>query len=157
MSIGIRLTFYGDTQLDRTLVRFSDHAQDARPAWRAIRREFIKLEKEQFATEGLVGSGGWRALSEPYATWKARHYPGKTILRRTDELYRSLTVGPAINVVERGFMLIGSDVEHGAFHQSGGPNLPKRPPVELPGSARVSFVKILQEYLVTGRVGGLPA
>lgn len=152
--IGLRFTFYGDEQLNRTLVRFSEHAHDARPAWRAIRRDFIALEKAQFRSQGQAGSGGWRPLSPDYAAWKARHYPGKTILRRTDELFRSLTVGPAVNVVERQFMIIGSDVDYGAYHQAGGPNLPQRRPIELPEFTRTRWVKILQRYLVTGEVLG---
>lgn len=150
MPVNIRLSFWGDEQLNRTIDRTLDALDDARPAWEVIATSFARAERRQFRTEGGYGSGGWRPLSPRYAAWKARHYPGKTILRRTDRLYRSLTERPlGVEVLLPRRMVIGSDIEYGRFHQLGD-GLPRRRPVELPESLRREWVKVVQRYIVTG-------
>jgi hypothetical protein len=53
---------------------------------------FQRLSREQFETQGGFGrEGRWQQLSEPYRTWKEKRFPGKTILRRTDRMFRSYT------------------------------------------------------------------
>lgn len=152
MAVRLRFSFYGDVQVDRTLARFEHAPEDLRPVWRVLQQRFLVAERRQFASQGAYGSGGWAPLSPVYASWKARHFPGKTILRRTDELFRSLTEGPQIAIVEPRSAIFGSAVDHGAYHQAGGPNLPQRRPVELPESERREWVKVMQKYLATGGV-----
>lgn len=150
MPARITFSFYGDTQVDRTLAGLELGAADARPAWDEIADDFLASERRQFSTQGGYASGGWPPLSPRYAEWKARHYPGKTILRRTDELYNSLTVGPAIRITEPSYLIIGSDVDYGRYHQAGD-GLPRRRPVELTENRRREWVRILQRFIVTGR------
>jgi phage gpG-like protein len=154
VALRLRFSFFADTQIDRTLDNF-ERAADMRPVWEALADRFLVLERRQFATEGRTGSAGWAPLSPAYAAWKARRYPGKTILRRTDELFRSLTEGPQVRIVDRVFMVIGSAVEHGRYHQAGGGNLPRRPPVELTEHERREWVRLVQRFLVTGDVPGI--
>ena len=155
MPTTITLDFWGDVQLSRTLADLGDRTDDLRPVWDELADRFVGLERRQFATEGLYGSGGWAPLSPRYAAWKARAYPGKTILRRTDALYESLTDRPlGVEVFEPGRMVIGSDVSYGAYHQLGGEvdgRPPQRRPVELPELERREWVKRIQRYIVTGR------
>lgn len=151
MPTRITLSFYGEAQLDRTLARFAG-VGDARDVWHELADRFATLERRQFASEGAYGSGGWPALSDDYAEWKARHYPGKTILRRTDALYKSLTARPfGVEEIRPEAMTIGSDVDYGEYHQTGGPRLPRRRPVELPDSERRAWVTRLQRFIVTGQ------
>ncbi len=152
VAVAVRFDLFGDTQLLRTIDRRLDYVSDMRPAWRELRRLFLVAERRQFATQGAWGSGGWAPLSEDYRRWKLRVFPGKTILRATDELYRSLTEGPQIYVERPHEVIMGSAVRHGRFHQSGGGNLPRRRVLELPESERRGWVKVMQRYLVTGRV-----
>jgi phage gpG-like protein len=147
-------TFYGEAQIDRTLARIELAAADASPAWELIAEEFLVAEREQFATEGGSGSGGWPQLSEPYAAWKARHYPGAKILRRTGDLEDSLTEGPEIRVIEPHFMILGSAVPYGRYHQQGSDRMPRRRPIDLTETLRRSWVKVLQRYLITGGLRG---
>lgn len=153
MPTTITFTFFGEAQLSRTLARSLEAVDDLRPVWEVLAERFVALELRQFATEGKYGSGGWAPLSPRYAEWKARHYPGKTILRRTDDLWKSLTHRPlGIEVIEPHFAVFGSAVEYGRYHQEGGPNLPRRRPVEFPESERREWVKVLQRFIVTGEV-----
>jgi hypothetical protein len=57
--------------------------------WEKYARKVVVQEIATiFATEGR---GTWPNLSPEYAKWKARAYPGKTILRRTDMYFRAST------------------------------------------------------------------
>lgn len=150
MPVTLHFEFYGDVQLKRTLDRFAENVADARPAWEAIAERFVHVERRQFATEGGAFSGGWAPLSPNYAAWKARHYPGRPILVREDELRASLTKRPlGVEVIEPGFMLIGSAVPHGRYHQRG-QGVPRRRPVELDEAERRAWVKVVQRFIVTG-------
>lgn len=151
MAARLTLTFYGDTQVDRTLERMAGDVEDARPAWEVLAERFRNNELRQFRTEGQHASGGWAPLSADYAAWKARHYPGKPILERTGDLKRSLTERPfGVEVLEPGFMLVGSAVPYGEYHQQGTPRMPRRRPVELPEDERREWVRVLQRFIVTG-------
>jgi phage gpG-like protein len=150
MALRMTFDFYGDVQLDRTLARFGDNIGDARPAWEKMADRFSRWEKRQFASEGRAGSGGWTPLSPRYAAWKARHFPGKGILVRTGELFRSLVERPfGVEHITEDQMTIGSDVAHGEFHQKGD-GVPQRRAVELVESERREWVKILQQHVVSG-------
>lgn len=152
MPAGLTLTFHGDVQLDRTLSRF-EAAEDATPAWEVLADRFARLERRQFATEGAYGSGGWPALSPRYGTWKAKNYPGAKILHREGDLEESLTQRPfGVEVLEPGFMILGSGVDHGAYHQQGD-GVPRRRPIEFPESERRAWMNVLQRFIVTGKAG----
>lgn len=151
MPVQITLAFWGDVQLKRTLARY-DAIDNATPLWNVLAGRFARLEALQFASEGAHTSGGWAPLSPRYAEWKAANYPGKTILRRTDALYESLTSRPlGIEILEPGFMVLGSDVDYGAYHQLGTDRMPRRRPVSLTESARRDWVKRIHAFLQTGQ------
>lgn len=152
----VRFTFAveGEVQVDRTLLRYEEDLEDARPVWDKLADRFAVMERRQFASEGAYGSGGWPSLSPAYAAWKAARYPGKTILRRTDELYESLTSRPfGVEVIDARSMALGSGTAHGPYHQRGGGNLPQRRPVEFPESERRTWVRYVHNFIRTGRVG----
>lgn len=59
---------------------------------KAIPKSFYDTNKRLFKSEGKTGDhGNWKPLNEDYAAWKAKKFPGKTIMRRTDRGYKSLT------------------------------------------------------------------
>jgi len=154
--MAFRFTFEvaGERQIDRTLLRFAENIDDARPVWEVLAQRFARAESRQFASEGAYGSGGWPALSPDYAAWKSHHYPGKPILERTGALKRDLTQRPfGVEVLEPGSMAVGTDISYAAYHQAGGGRLPRRRPVELPESERRTWVNLIQRFIVTGRAG----
>ncbi len=150
MPTEVRFEFFGDAQVDRSLEGLEARGRDLAPAWEQIADRFVEAEKAQFSSQGEWGSGGWQPLSPRYAAWKARHYPGATILVRTRELLRSLTQGPEVRIIEPHDMWIGSRVRYGAYHQRGGRHLPRRPPGDLPESERVGWVRVVHEWLIKG-------
>jgi len=147
--VTLSFAFFGEAQVSRTLERFGGQGVDLSPAWDRITRLFLESQRRQFASEGAFGSGGWAPLSPAYAAWKRRAYPGKTILRRTDELYRSLTSGPQVRIATPKRLTLGSAVAHGVYHQRGD-GVPRRRPVDLPETIRRSATKLVHEALVKG-------
>lgn len=136
--------------IDRTLARFTQRIDDARPAFEEVADLFARELGKQFATEGGHASGQWRALSPKYAAWKARNYPGKKILERSGDLKRSLTRRPfGVEVIREHDMHIGTGVPYARFHQRGAGRLPRRPPLALTEDAKRRMVKIVQQYMVS--------
>lgn len=153
--MAVRFTFAveGEVQIDRTLARFAENITDATEVWENLAARFARMERRQFDSEGAYGSGGWAALSPAYAAWKARAYPGKPILERTGDLKDSLTQRPfGVEVIEARAMAVGSGIDYGRFHQAGTSTMPRRRPVEFPESERRTWVKLIQKFIVTGRV-----
>lgn len=151
----MRFTFAveGETQIDRTLLRWADDLDDPIPLWDKLADRFAVAEGKQFRSEGAYGSGGWAPLSPPYAAWKARAYPGKRILERTGALVESLTRRPfGIEILTRRAMTIGSGLVYGKYHQAGGGTLPQRRPVELPESERRTWIRYIQNFIRSGKV-----
>lgn len=147
----IELTFdvAGDRQLSRSLSRFGDSVKDLSPAFREIAKNFHEIEKKQFASQGGYGSGGWAPLSPTYAEWKARHYPGAPILRRTGRLLSSL-IGKTQDTIEeigKHDLSLGTSVPYSIFHQKGR-GVPRRPVIELTEKDKSNWMKIIQKWLV---------
>lgn len=102
-------------------------AQDLQIAFTLLEAEFAnwseqfeKLEPEsaivlqrRFEDEGP----GWLELTPRYAAWKSKHFPGKTILRRTDAGFLSFATGNVGNVTRIAPLKaeFGSDIEYLAF------------------------------------------
>lgn len=81
------------------------------------------FSKRQFRGHGLgPNRGKWAPLTDAYARWKAKHYPGKPILERTGALKESLTNAGDVNALreERPTGIsYGSRIQYGHYHQLG--------------------------------------
>lgn len=81
--------------------------------------------KQQPRAEGLR----WAPLSEKYAEWKSRRYPGAPLLVRTGRLYESMTQKGAqgnIDIISKGGARFGSSISYGVYHDQGTRKMPKR-------------------------------
>ena len=136
----------GDVQLARRLARMAAHTQDVRPVWREAARTFAREQRRTFA------SGRWAPLSPPYARWKARAFPGASILVRTGGLRRSLTSRPlGVEDIRPQEMTIGSNVAHGRFHQQGTATMPARPLIRVRSISLRSWVRRLWQHIDSER------
>lgn len=140
----LRFEFFGEAQVDRTLDRFAK-ADDMRPAWALLRERFVAYEAETFSSEG---HGSWSPLSPAYAAWKGRHYPGKTIMRREDDLFHSLTDNLDIEIMEPDYAIFGTADPVAEFHQRGMGNLPRRKVIDLSEAERQEWVRTIQDWLI---------
>lgn len=90
--------------------------------WKAVAREFYKIIKAQFDSEGGSGrSGKWAPLTPKYAAIKAKKYPGGSILVATGALRASLTSGGPNAIYEESSqeLTIGTKDQKAGFHQYG--------------------------------------
>ncbi len=99
-----------------------------------LQKRWEVLSRRLFTTQGGSGAGGrWPDLSDDYAIQKAKSFPGKTILRRRDDLMNSLLSGAEQisfgTMSATGFSYrYGTDNDIARWHQKGG-TISGRPPV----------------------------
>lgn len=151
--VRLQLSFAGENQVDRQLARFSDRAADASPAFEAIADQVAAQLLRNFSTQGRHASGGWSPLSPRYARWKAKRYPGAPILVRTGKMRRELTRRPfGVERIGAQSMEVGTNLARAGYHQRGGGHLPRRRPFEFREATRREMAKVLQRFIVTGKV-----
>jgi phage gpG-like protein len=134
------------------LERLKTKAVNVQPAFEACLPAMFWNEEQIFAAEGIPS---WPALSPAYAAWKATRYPGKSILRRTDRLYDSLTSRTSETVWSVGprSLRFGTRVPYWMVHQTGSRDgtVPARPPVVLlPETFRSVYIAVQQWLSDTG-------
>jgi len=142
----------GVEEFSRAFNRIEERFTDFRSLWPEVAKEFYRAEIEQFQTEGAAGGAGtFSALSPAYAKYKAVKFPGKTILRRTDSLFESLTSADAPGAVFRPVeseLTIGTSVPSGIYHQRGTSRMPSRKPISLSQEQKRQMQKAIQIGLV---------
>lgn len=143
MPVHLRFSFFGEDQVNRTLLGYAERARDMRPAWEQIKQRFVAYEQDWFTSEG---EGTWPALSPSYAHWKARHFPGRPILVRTGDLRDSVTK-PDIAVMEPGYAIFGTADPKAVYHQKGDGRLPRRRVIDIGEEERREWVRVVQRYL----------
>lgn len=119
-------------------------------AWKAVRSEFYKIMKDQFASEGSKGaSGKWKALNPKYKAIKDRKYGVLPILQRTKRTYKSLTSQGSDTVVDESAqeMTIGTKVPYAPYHQRGSGRLPRREIISLTVAQEKQLMKPIQTKL----------
>lgn len=136
----------GSVQLDRAFNRVEQEISDFRNFWPAVIIAFYDIETEQFHSEGAKGaSGQWAPLSPAYKIFKEREFPGKTILRREDALYESMTGPDALDSIlrpEKDELVIGSALPYALTQHK------KRPIISLSENNKRRIVKSIQQRLV---------
>jgi phage gpG-like protein len=155
-NLRITLQVDGITEFDRTFTRFTELIEDLREIWPAVMEQFYKIMAEQFAAEGKGRSGRWKPLSRRYAIVKARQYPGKTILRRTDRMKDSLVsrTKDSVFILERDRLTLGTRVFYAIFHQRGTRKMPARRMFDFAEPQRVMIQRAIHRALLksTGRI-----
>jgi phage gpG-like protein len=151
----IEFEVFGEKQVSRELLRFSQRAIDAAPAFELIADDMRDINEAQFESEGARGSGGWAPLAASTVAYKAMEGLDPRILHATLALRNSLTQKDDSNaqwLIDPLGIFFRSDVEYGAFHQSGTSKMPQRRPVEFTEVDRQHFVTQLQRYIVHGEL-----
>lgn len=141
----------GQDKLNDALEELELTFKDFRPLFREAAKLFYEFEKQAFEAEGETSAGGeWEELSPLYELIKEQRYPGKTILRRTDALYRSLTQPNArgsIRRVTETELLIGTGIDYALWHQTGTSRMPERPVIALTGQQNRQMAAFLRKGL----------
>jgi hypothetical protein len=152
--VTVSVEVFGDVVVKRELLRFSHPAENMRPAGEEFMDYMRGVEREQFATEGAAGSGGWAPLKPATVAQKAKRRLDPRILRASEALFHSLTSKGDPNHIEE----IGPDEwffatrdKKARFHQTGTRRMPQRRVIELAGRMKRDIVKIVQRHLLGER------
>lgn len=134
----------------RAFSRFGENVKDLSPVWQVLADDFLKVERDQFVSEGQSGSGGWVPLSPGYAAWKAKHAPGRPLLVQSGKLRQSLTErgGEHIEEIRADSLRLGTEVPYAIYHQKGTRRMPARKLVELSETDKTRWTKRIQAFLV---------
>lgn len=159
MRSSITIRQVGFSNVTQHLRDMAARARDVSPAMQAWGDGDVRLAfEEQFTSEGVRLTGQpWQPLNPAYEAWKARHFPGQPILRRTGEM-EALLIGTPMNIerVTRNSGEFGarSNVlgwhQRGTFNQDGSRRMPARPVVRLTKDLTVSLTKRIVRHIVDG-------
>lgn len=123
-----RITVRRSEEVASRLRLYGKQLSTWRSLWRTIAGRVAAAERRWFATRG---GGTWPELSEDYAAWKARHYPGRPLLVQKGDLRRAATMATRLmHEAAPGEMVLRIDDPKAGFHAPGhaGP-VPDRDPL----------------------------
>src|SRR4030042_806076 len=124
----VKVDVFGDIVLARALSRFGENVRDFSPVLEEIHQAFIRIEQEQFDTQG-GRSEAWAPLSLNYSQWKQKYFPGQPILVLTGALRREMT-NPLTEITPRTLRMSPSNDLKAIFHQRGRMDMPARPVID---------------------------
>lgn len=151
---------FGDVLVEREFAEHRRRAVNPMPAFFLLAERFRAVELQQFDSEGVTGSGGWKPLKQATIDEKLRNGYDLRILHRTLRLRESLTHDDHPDHIRRitpTFMEVGSSatndkgLSYPTFHQQGR-GVPVRKPIDFTEIERRRWVKTLQRYIVTGEL-----
>lgn len=154
--LAIYIDAFGVTEFEHVILGIRSRAEDMAPAFRAVERSFIAVERVQFDSGGFY-SGGWQQPALSTLERKAREGGDHRTLHDTLRLRHSLTTlrsPDAVRIITKDFLYMGTRVPYGIYHQSREPRtrLPRRPPVDISEVIAARWLGIIQSYLVHGIV-----
>lgn len=144
----LRLTvrLKGMKDIDLLLSRIGERSSNLRQPLTEILASMRFWMGKTFKTEGAYPGPRWKSLEDVYAARKSRQFGGRTILRRSDKLYKSLTRRTAGSVgrVGKNRLEYGTTIPYAVFHQDGTRKMPMRPPLRFIERDVRRWIRILQ-------------
>lgn len=143
---------FGEQELARKILRFSDRAGDMRGGFDRVHQAWLRDEDKLFQTQG---NGTWAPLAPSTVERKAAMGLDPRIMFATHDLYNSLAKADDPNHIyetKPQEMFIGTRVPYGIYHHSRQPRsrLPRRPLVMLDEGTKRYWLTLLQRWLVEG-------
>lgn len=124
------VTVDGQQQSARAFDALDESVRDFRELWPELHMYFLRATVEQFESIGVRGGQRWQPLSERYAKWKQKKFPGKPILVRTERLKRSLSLGGSapdqVAEFQPLYAVFGTSVPYAQYHQRGTSRMAQR-------------------------------
>jgi phage gpG-like protein len=145
----------GEKIISRKILRMSERASDARPAFHRIANLWMEYEQELFDSEGASGRGKWRPIKAETVAAKERSDLDPRILHATLALRESLTErgGDQKLIVGPAFLVFGSHLPYADVHQNPKqPGFPRRRVIDFTERQKRQTIRILQRFLVRGEV-----
>lgn len=149
---------FGHKQVARNIMRVSYRGQNLRPVFIVMSKYFYAMEKALFESEGASGGERWPDLAASTVRRRGTSHP---ILRVEDVLLKSLTRPNArfsMRQIKGDSMKLGTTDPKAVHHYFGAPraNVPKRRPIVFREVDKVQWVKLMQNFIITGNVPAVP-
>jgi hypothetical protein len=160
MADNLKTNFRSDKVI-KNIQRMVDQANDLRPVLLQIQgttgstnpNTIIGGINKQFIGQGGYFGPAWKALSHNYAHAKVRQYGYKTILRRSDKLYRSVTVQGApgnVQILEWTRLVWGLTddvIPYAKFHMTGTKYMKARKFMGITAGQKQLWTKLIASYI----------
>lgn len=144
----LRLTvrIKGQKEVDLLLSRIGERSSNLRQPLTEILASMRFWMRHTFKTEGGYPGPKWKGLEDLYAARKSRQFAGRTILRRSDRLFKSLTrrAPGSVGRVGKNRLEYGTTIPWAEFHQEGTRKMPARPPLRFIERDVRRWIRILQ-------------
>ena len=143
-----QISVAGADVLDRSFNRIVRKIEDLSDIWPEVATAFFEIEQDQFRSGG---HGRWPELSPKYEERKAKTHNFSPLMRKSDALYRALTVkGSDHQVYEatKDSLTVGTDLPYARAHMKPYRKRPARPPIDLREEDKRKLVKAMQKPLV---------
>lgn len=139
----LKITFgiAGETQYARRFDALASEMDDLSDPLAEVRDRLVQTVGQQFQDEGSHGTaGGWDALSDAYARWKADAFPGRPMLVLSGAMRQAFLVDGTIELTARRLVWGVDDqvdqdgvaiVDRALAHQQGQGPMPERKIVAL--------------------------
>lgn len=133
------------------LSRFTEYLSDLTGFFRDyLTPTWYALMLRRYNSEGRYAGQKWRALSDRYAAWKMRHYPGQSIGVLSGKTKASLTSPFDVNSmysVSRKSFVVGTRLNYPMYLQTGTRRMPARPPVQVDSRFRSDVMRLLHRFV----------
>lgn len=144
----VTFTMLGDVVLARGISRYGDAVRDFSPVWDQIRIDFHRIEEEQFSSEGARSGHPWAPLSPTYEAWKTKHFPGRSILQLTGQMWGEFAVGVGMQTEITPMKLtMEPSMQRAVYHQQGTRTMPQRKVVDLTEEDKMGWIKMIHNYI----------
>ncbi len=144
----VTFTMLGDVVLARGISRYGDAVRDFSPVWDQIRNDFHRIESEQFDSQGSRAGHPWAPLSPTYEAWKAKHFPGRSILQLTGQMWGEFAVGVGMQTtIEPMRLTMTPSMQRAVYHQQGTRTMPQRKVVDLTEEDKMGWMKMIHNYV----------
>lgn len=157
----IEFEAFGDKIISRDIFRVGERATNMVPVFVPMSKFFYAMEKALFASAGASGGSPWPDIKEKTKQRKAASKDPKEranankILRAKNVLMNSLT-RPNAKYSRRQLrpheMFLGTTDPKAVHHYYGTEDMPARPPVVFREVDKVQWIKMAQQFLITGEV-----
>jgi hypothetical protein len=131
----------GEEKFIRGFTRIEAGMKDLSDAFKLVHEDFRKVVMQIFAHEGTPEP--FKPLSPEYAAWKAVHYPGQPIMRRTDALYRAMTGDTAdtVNKISANEAEFGTTLKYATYQYYKGRKI-----VQLTEAVKTQWGRIIHRW-----------
>lgn len=149
----------GAGALTTALSRYADKIDDFTPFWSDyFIPTWYSMMYLQYRSEGAATNAPWAPLTDRYAAWKQKHYPGQPIGVLTGRARGALTSpfhpDAFVQKGKRSFQ-VGTELKYPIYLQLGTRRMRARPPMRVNRFFMVTVGKLLQKFahdVIKGRV-----